>query len=169
MPLQDASFPAPQRHLGSPYFQIRGAGRERGELCPSLLGRGIWQGRPQGPGSPPGALASWLCDSPLEASRNSSRSEHLGFCPCLVPSASPQPLTFLIPMCHGRVAPCQLANPVGQDRERRSVNGLQWGSRRGWRVWCGSRLPVVIGQQEEEVSGHVHYCSGVRQLLEHRG
>lgn len=81
----------------------------------------IWQSWLQGPGGPPGRCPLGCVRPHGEASRNCGpQSQHLGFCPYPVPSAPLQPFTSLVPVCHSRVVPCQLANPRVQDGESQS-------------------------------------------------
>ena len=65
------------------------------------------------------------------SSQGQASSLQLRFCLYLVPSAALQPFTFLIPICHGWAAPCQLVIPMEQDRESQRVPGLQRDSEQG--------------------------------------
>lgn len=160
-PFLRGCFPPPQGGLGGqPLAQNWGASRDGENSFLQCSAGGIWPSWLRGP------QRRWPLRhvSPHgEASRSCApQPQHLGFCPNLVPSASLQPFTSLVPVCHSWVAPCQLANPrcrTGRDR----VNGFQQGCRRELVRVAGH---LVTGQPEKEVSGHVHDGPGMIQLLE---
>lgn len=160
-PFLRGCFPPPQGGLGGqPLAQNWGASRDGENSFLQCSAGGIWPSWLRGP------RRRWPLGhvSPHgEASRSCApQPQHLGFCPNLVPFASLQPFTSLVPVCHSWVAPCQLANPrcrTGRDR----VNGFQQGCRRELVRAAGH---LVTGQPEKEVSGHVHDGPGVIQLLE---
>lgn len=121
-PFLPGCFPPPQGGLGGqPLAQYwGGASRDGGE---GVVRQQETSGRvgSRAQGAHRGRCPLGCVRPHGEASRNCGpQSQHLGFCPYPVPSAPLQPFTPLVPVCHSRVVPCQLANPRVRDGESQS-------------------------------------------------
>lgn len=101
---------------------------EEGRGGPSLT---AWQGhlaRVLRTQEPPPAGASWVCEPPWGGRRclGWEKPPELGALGALSCATTSAALSFPTPLCQGRVAPCQLAKPEGQDKaERVAFSGLQ--------------------------------------------